>query len=62
MNSLLDTVPLSFHEWLFVFGFTFSIVIIIEIIKIANAFYNKITGKKRTDVNAEALAKKDMDF
>ncbi len=62
MNTLLDTVPLSFHEWLFVFGFTFSIVIVIEIIKIANAYYNKFTGTKRTDVNPEALAKKDMDF
>ncbi|MFC2131141.1 cation-translocating P-type ATPase, partial [Bacteroidota bacterium] len=62
MNDLLDTIPLNINEWLIVFGLTFSIIIVVEIVKIAQAFYHNITGKRRDDVNDEALIKEGMDF
>lgn len=55
MNNLLDTVPLSLAEWGYVVGITFSIIVIVEIIKIATAFYNKMRGIVREDVNLEEL-------
>ena len=55
MNDLLDTVPLCTKDWLLVIGLTFSIIIIVEIIKISKALYNKARGIVRQDVNLESL-------
>lgn len=53
MNDLLHTVPLTFSEWLMVFGLTFSIVVAVEIGKFVRALlkkktetYQKITGEE----------------
>ena len=55
MNHLLDTVPLNRDEWILVMSLTFSIIVILEIVKILTAVYNKLTGKLREDVNLEAI-------
>lgn len=39
MNVLMDTVPLSFSDWLIVFFTTFSIIIVVELNKIVSAWY-----------------------
>ncbi|MFN3306664.1 MAG: HAD-IC family P-type ATPase, partial [Candidatus Kapaibacteriota bacterium] len=39
MNVLMDTVPLSFSDWLIVFSTTFSIIIVVELSKIVSAWY-----------------------
>ncbi len=62
MNTLLDTIPLTFIDWLMVFGLTFSIIIAVEIIKISQALYNNAKGKARDDVNKEAMQRPGMDF
>ncbi|MGA2298056.1 MAG: HAD-IC family P-type ATPase, partial [FCB group bacterium] len=55
MNHLLDTVPLNREEWIWVMSLTFSIIVILEVVKILTAVYNKLTGKLREDVNLEAI-------
>jgi magnesium-transporting ATPase (P-type) len=55
MNSLLDTVPLSTEEWGIVIGLTFSIVVLIEAVKLGRAYLNLMTGKIREDVNVDAI-------
>jgi Ca2+-transporting ATPase len=60
MNTLLDTVPLSFAEWGIVVGITFSIIVIIELIKIATAIYNNHKGIVREDVNLDTLKYEHM--
>ncbi|MFH1051291.1 MAG: HAD-IC family P-type ATPase [bacterium] len=62
MNTLLDTVPLTFFDWLTVFGLTFSIIIIVEIIKISHALYDNAKGKVREDINQAAMKKPGRDF
>jgi calcium-translocating P-type ATPase len=55
MNTLLDTVPLTWGEWGIIMGLTFSIVILIEMVKVGRAYLNLVTGRIRDDVNVEAL-------
>ncbi|ROL60832.1 HAD family hydrolase [Bacteroidetes/Chlorobi group bacterium ChocPot_Mid] len=62
MNTLLDTVHLSFQDWAMIFALTFSIVVIIEIIKISTAIYNNVKGKTREDINKAALKRPGIDF
>ncbi|MGB9771716.1 MAG: cation-translocating P-type ATPase [Candidatus Kapaibacteriota bacterium] len=40
MNVILDTVPLTFSDWLIVFATTFSIIVIVEFHKYINALIN----------------------
>jgi len=62
MNILLNTVPLNIADWFLVFGLTFSIVIIIEFIKISQALYNNARGKIRQDINQAAMKRPGIDF
>jgi P-type Ca2+ transporter type 2C len=62
MNQLLDTVNLSLKDWLLILTTTFSIIVIIEIIKISTAFYNNFKGITRDDINDEAVKKQHVDF
>lgn len=44
MNKVLDTVNLTISDWLIVIGVSFSIIIVVEVIKVANSlilFYSK---------------------
>ena len=62
MNTLLDTVPLSINDWFMVFALTFSIIIIIEFIKITEAIYNNARGRVRSDINQAAMRTPGKDF
>ncbi len=61
MNDLLDTTPLTANEWLLIIGITFSIIIIVEIIKISGALIDYARGKTRDDVNEAALERRMKD-
>ncbi len=44
MNKVMDTVNLTINDWLIIIGVSFSIIIAVEIIKVANSlmmFYGK---------------------
>ncbi len=62
MNELLDTVPLDFEHWLLIAVSTFSIILIIEMIKLINGYYNFYKGKKRSDVNDQAFQPEQSDL
>ena len=62
MNQLLDTTNLNLKEWLLILTTTFSIVVIIEMIKIVTAFYNNFKGITKDDINDDALIQSGIDI